>query len=279
MKQAKTALITGSTSGIGLGIAEHFAKSGFNIIMNGLGNKAEIESATQSLRQHQEHHHKNNTGVDNGVDNGVDTGGVIYHPADMRDKEQIKDMVASADKAFGGTDILVNCAGIQNVQKIEEFSESKWEDIISINLSSCFYTTRYIVPHMKMKRWGRIINIGSVHSLVASPFKSAYVAAKHGLAGFTKATALELGEYGITCNCICPGYVETNLVKKQIPEQMKVHNFSEEEVKQKIFFKNHAVKEFISVEQIASFALYLCGDEARTITGSTLTIDSGWNAQ
>lgn len=255
----KTALITGSTSGIGLGIAHKFAEAGANIVMNGFGDDDQINKEIESLEKQ-----------------GIE---VLYSGADMSKPDEIEQMAKDSLERFSTVDVLVNNAGIQHVAPIDEFPPEKWAAIIAINLSSAFHTTRLFAPAMKDAGWGRVINIASVHGLVASAYKSAYVAAKHGIMGLTKVTALDLAEHGITCNAICPGYVKTPLVEKQIPEQAKSHGISEAEVTEKIFLKNHAVKEFVQVEDLAEIALFLCSDAARTITGTGMPVDAGWSAQ
>lgn len=257
--QGKTALITGSTSGIGLALAQHFAAAGANIMMNGFGDAEEIEANRAALEAH-----------------GIKA---LYSGADMTKPAQIEAMCAEALEQFGTVDILINNAGIQHVKPIDEFSPEKWDAIIAINLSSAFHTTRLLAPAMRKAKWGRVINIASVHGLVASAYKAAYVAAKHGVMGLTKVAALDLAEDGITANAICPGYVKTPLVEKQIPEQAVAHGISEEEVIKKVFLKNHAVKEFVGTDDIAALAAFLCSDAAATITGIGLPIDAGWSAQ
>src|SRR5207344_2988069 len=258
--EGRTAVITGSTSGIGHGIAECFARHGANLMLNGLGDAAEIERIRAGL----EHEH------------GV---GVRYHGADMTKPAEIADLVAEAQKAFGPVQVLVNNAGIQYVSPVEEFPPEKWEAIIAINLSSAFHATRAAVPDMKKRGWGRIINTASAHSLVASPFKSAYVSAKHGIAGLTKTVALELATFKITCNCISPGYVWTPLVEHQIPETMKARNLTKEQVIHDVLLEAQPTKEFVTSEQVAALALFLCGDYAAQITGANLSIDGGWTAE
>ena len=257
--KGKTALITGSTSGIGLELAQHFAAQGANIVMNGFGDAAQIEQDRQALESH-----------------GIRA---LYSGADMTKPKQIEQMASEALAEFGTVDILVNNAGIQHVQPIDEFPPEKWDAILAINLSSSFHTIRTLAPAMKDKGWGRIINIASVHGLVASAYKSAYVAAKHGMIGLTKVAALDLAEHGITANAICPGYVKTPLVEKQIPEQAAAHGISEEEVTKKVFLKNHAIKDFVKVEEIAGLAEFLCSDAAATMTGIALPVDGGWSCQ
>jgi len=259
MTKGKTAIITGSTSGIGLGIAEALAGAGMNIMLNGFGDADEIEATRAGLESR----------------HGVTVG---YHGADMSKPEEIADLMSSTAAEFGAVDVVVNNAGIQNVAPIEEFPVEKWDAILAINLSSAFHTTRLAVPGMKARKWGRIINLASVHGLVASPFKSAYVAAKHGLLGLTKTVALEAAEFGVTCNAICPGYVLTPLVEKQIPDTARVRGISEEEVIRDVMLAPHATKEFVRVEQIGALAVFLCSDDAAQLTGIALPIDAGWTA-
>jgi len=255
----KTAVVTGSTSGIGLAYARAFAGAGANIVLNGMGVPADIERERS----------------------GIETDfkvRAVHSPADMTKPAEIAEMVALGEKTFGSVDILVNNAGIQFVSPIEEFPPEKWEAIIAINLSSAFHAVRAAVPGMKARRWGRIISTASAHSLVASPFKVAYISAKHGLAGLTKTVALELATFGVTCNCISPGYVLTPLVARQIPDQMKTRNMTEEQVKRDVLLAAQPTKEFVTVEQVASLALYLTSDAAASITGANLSIDGGWTA-
>jgi len=255
---AKTALITGSTSGIGLGIAKAFAAQGYNIVFNGLEpNGAEIaqQVADEFKIQH------------------------TFSPANLMQPDAIRSMAADAIKTFGAIDVLVNNAGIQYVAPIDEFPEAKWDAIIAVNLSAAFHVTKAVWGSMKAQNFGRIINIASAHGLRASEFKSAYVAAKHGLVGFTKTIALEGAPFGITCNAICPGYVDTPLVEQQIPQQAKAHNMTEKEVIANVFLERHAVKEFIAVELLAQTALFLASPDAKTITGIAMPVDAGWTAQ
>ena len=256
--KGKTAVITGSTSGIGLGIAKGFAAQGINIVMNGFGDKDEIEKERQNLESH-----------------GVKA---IYNDADMTKPNEIEALIKQAKETFGSVDILVNNAGIQHVAPVEDFPPAKWEAIISINLSAAFYTTHHAVPLMKEQGWGRIINIASAHGLVASPFKSAYVAAKHGIMGFTKTIGLETAEHGIRVNAICPGYVETPLVAGQIADTAKSRGMTEEEAKNEVILKAQHTKEFVTVGQIADIALFLCSPAADNMTGSHITVDGGWTA-
>jgi len=255
----KTVLITGSTSGIGLGIAREFAKTKqYNIIFNGLeSNGAEI-AATLSKE----------FGIDH-----------LFSNSNMLRPEELKKMVTEGINKFGKIDVLINNAGIQHVSPIEDFPVEKWDAIIGINLSSAFHLTKAVWKGMKERKFGRIINIASAHGLVASEFKSAYVAAKHGIVGFTKTTALEGAPYNITCNAICPGYVKTPLVEKQIADQAKTHGIPESEVISKIMLYKQAVKEFVSVETLGQTALLLAAEHASTITGTAIPVDGGWNAQ
>ncbi|MEP2706619.1 MAG: 3-hydroxybutyrate dehydrogenase [Roseibium sp.] len=256
----KTAVVTGSTSGIGLGCARAFAEQGANVMINGLGDAAEIEKTRAAIE----------------ADFGVRC---VYSPANMMKGDEIAQMIADAEKEFGSVDILVNNAGIQHVSPVDEFPVDKWDAIIAINLTSAFHATRAALPGMKERGWGRIINTASAHALVASPFKSAYVAAKHGIAGLTKTVALETAEQGITVNAICPGYVWTPLVQAQIPDTMKARNMTEEEVKKDVMLKAQPTKKFVTIEQVAGYAVFLCTDTASSITGSILPIDGGWTAQ
>ena len=259
MLKGKSALITGSTSGIGLAYAQALAQQGADVMINGLGDAAEIEAARAALER----------------DHGVR---VMYSPADMTQPEQIEAMVREAEAAFGKVDILINNAGIQHVAPIEEFPVDKWNAIIAINLSSAFHAMRAVLPGMKARKWGRIINTASAHALVASPYKAAYVAAKHGIAGLTKTAALETAQYGITVNAICPGYVWTPLVERQVPDTAKARGISEEAVKRDVLLAAQPTKEFVSVEEVAALAVYLAGDAARSITGTLLPVDGGWTA-
>ena len=256
----RTAIVTGSTSGIGLGIAEAFAAAGVHVMLNGFGDKAEIQRIRADLEE----------------TFGVKTA---YSSADMTQPTEITQMVEDARKAFGKVDVLVNNAGIQHVEAIETFPVAKWDAIIAIDLSSAFHTMRAVVAEMKTRKWGRIINIASAHGLVASPFKSAYVAAKHGLLGLTKTVALETAEHGITVNAICPGYVLTPLVRKQIPETARARGISEEQVIKDVLLHAQPTRQFVTTEQIGALSVFLCSDAAASITGTALPIEGGWTAQ
>jgi 3-hydroxybutyrate dehydrogenase len=257
MLRGKTALVTGSTSGIGLGIATRLAADGANVVLNGFGDAAQIDSLRRQLSGESE---------------------VVYDAADMTKPEAIRAMVEKAVARFGAVDILVNNAGIQHVAPVDEFPVDKWDAIIAINLSSAFHTTRAALPAMKEKGWGRIVNMASAHALVASPFKAAYVSAKHGLAGFTKTVALEVAQQGITVNAICPGYVLTPLVQNQIPDTARARGISEEQVVRDVILAAQPTKQFVKVDQVAALAAYLCSDAAAAITGALLSIDGGWTA-
>lgn len=259
MLKGKVAVVTGSTSGIGLGYARAFAAQGVNVLINGFGDADAIE--------------KERSGIESEF--GVRA---LYSPADMSRPAEIAGMVALAEKELGSVDILLNNAGIQFVSPVEDFPIEKWDAIIAINLSSSFHTIRAALPGMKARRWGRIINTASAHALVASPFKSAYVAAKHGIAGLTKTVALETAEFGITVNAICPGYVWTPLVERQIPDTAKARGISEEEVKRNVILAAQPTREFVTVEQVAALAVFLAGDAAASMTGTLLPVDGGWTA-
>jgi 3-hydroxybutyrate dehydrogenase len=256
--KGKTALITGSTSGIGLGMAEGLAEAGVNIVMNGFGDADEIETTRKSLE-----------------DKGVKA---LYNGADMTRPEDIVTMIKEAEEEFGHIDILVNNAGIQHVSPIEDFPPEKWDAILGIILSSSFHTIRTALPGMKKSGWGRIINLASAHGLVASPYKAAYVSAKHGMLGLTKTIGLEVAQDNITCNAICPGYVKTPLVEGQIADTAKARGISEEEVVNNVLLAAQWTKKFVTVEQIAGIALFLCSDAAENITGTHISVDGGWTA-
>ncbi|MBF9197040.1 3-hydroxybutyrate dehydrogenase [Microvirga terrestris] len=257
---SKTAVVTGSTSGIGLAIARALAKEGANIVLNGLGDEAEIE--------------KTRAGIE--IEFGVKA---VYSPANMLKADEIEEMVRLGERSFGSVDILVNNAGIQFVSPIEDFPVEKWDQIIAINLTSAFHAIRAAVPGMKARKWGRIINTASAHSLVASPFKSAYVAAKHGIAGLTKTVALEVATHGITVNCISPGYVWTPLVERQIPDTMKARGLTKEQVINDVLLEAQPTKQFVTVDQVAALAVFLCSDAASQMSGANLSMDGGWTAK
>ncbi len=259
MLKGKNALVTGSTSGIGYAIARALAREGANVTLNGFGDPAAVDKLCAALK----------------AEAKVE---VAYSAADMTKPAEIAAMVREAEKRFGSVDILVNNAGIQHVSPIEEFPVNKWDAIIAINLSAAFHAIRATVPSMKAKKWGRIINTASAHSLVASPFKSAYVSAKHGIVGLTKTVALELATFGVTVNAISPGYVWTQMAERQIPDTMKARNMTEEEVKRDVLLAAQPTKEFVTVEQVSSLAVYLCSDGAAQITGANLVMDGGWTA-
>jgi 3-hydroxybutyrate dehydrogenase len=251
--KGKVALITGSTSGIGLAIARAFAAEGARVMLNGFGDPAEIETIRSEL-------------------------GAGHDGADLADPAQIESMLRHCTDELGAPDILVNNAGVQHVSPVEDFPVEKWNAILAINLSAVFHTTRLALPPMKSRQWGRIINTASAHSLVASPNKSAYVAAKHGVAGFTKTVALEAAKAGVTVNCISPGYVWTPLVENQIPDTMKARGLTREQVMNDVLLAAQPTKRFVTPEEVAALALFLCRDEARSVTGANLSMDGGWTA-
>jgi 3-hydroxybutyrate dehydrogenase len=258
LKMAKTILITGSTSGIGLATAKHFAARGYNIIFNGLEENGEEISAAVAAQYAVEY---------------------FYSPADLLEPAQIREMVNKAYEKFGSIEVVMNNAGIQYVSPLEDFPEDKWNAIVQIVLSASFHVSKAVWPKMKEQKFGRIINLASAHGFIASPFKSAYVSAKHGILGLTKTLALEGAEFGITVNAVCPGYVLTPIVEKQIPAQMKVHNMSREEVIKNVMLKEQAIKEFISAESVAESVCFLADSSASAyITGIALPIDGGWSA-
>ena len=257
--KSRSAVVTGSTSGIGLAIARALAKEGANVMINGFGDTAAIEKECAGIER----------------EFGVKA---LYSAADMTKPVEIAAMIADAQKAFGAVDILVNNAGVQYVSPIEDFPVEKWDQIIAINLSAAFHGMRAAVPGMKKRGWGRIISTASAHSLVASPFKSAYVSAKHGIAGLTKTVALETASFGITVNCISPGYVWTPLVEKQIPDTMKARGLTKEQVISDVLLAAQPTKQFVTVEQVGAIALFLCSDDAKNITGANISVDGGWTA-
>ena len=256
----KSAVITGSTSGIGRAIAEAFAREGANVMLNGLGDAAQIEALRSRLS----------------IENGVKSG---FHPADMTKPAEIEDLIRKTERDFGAVDILVNNAGIQHVAPIENFPPDRWDAIVAINLSAIFHTTRFALPGMKKRGGGRIINIASAHGLVASPNKSAYVATKHGVVGFTKATAVEVAESGVRANAICPGFVLTPLVQKQIDDLASQHGISKEQAARDYILAPHPTRKFVKVEEIAATAVFLASDGAAEITGASFVVDGGWTAR
>ncbi|MFA1676029.1 3-hydroxybutyrate dehydrogenase [Rhizobium mongolense] len=252
-------VVTGSTSGIGLAIATAFAQAGDNVFINGFGKPGEIKRIKDHLET-------------------TSKARAYYHDADMTKPAEVADLIETAVNTFGTVDVLVNNAGIQHVEKLEDFPVQKWDQILAINLSSAFHTMRAAIPAMKERGKGRVINIASAHGLVASPFKAAYVAAKHGILGLTKTAALELAEFGITVNAICPGYVLTPLVEKQIPDTARARGITEAQVISDVMLKSQPTKKFVAVEEIAATALFLASDDARQITGTHISIDGGWTA-
>jgi 3-hydroxybutyrate dehydrogenase len=259
MLKGKVALVTGSTSGIGLGIAHALANEGATLVLNGLGDPAEIEKTRADL--------------------AAKHGGTVkFVGADLSKAAAVEAMIRQVERECGRLDILVNNAGIQHVSPIEDFPPEKYDLIIALNLSAAFHAIRLAVPGMKKRGWGRIINIASAHALIASPFKSAYVASKHAVLGLTKTVALELAEHGITANAICPGYVMTPLVQKQIPDTAKARGISEAEVVQNVLLAAQPTKRFVEVDELGSLAVYLCSDGAKSMTGIALPVDGGWTA-
>jgi 3-hydroxybutyrate dehydrogenase len=257
--EGKSAVVTGSTSGIGLGIAVALARAGAHVVLNGRTTAKDAESIRQRVAN--EAH-----------------AGVHYCEADLSRRDGCADLIRFAKDRLGAIDILVNNAGIQHIAPLDEFPEEKWEEILALNLSSAFRTTRLVLKDMKARRWGRIINVGSAHSLVASSFKSAYVAAKHGLLGLTKVTAMETAEHGVTANIICPGYVLTPLVEKQIDAQAKAHGIPRDRVIREVMLAQQPNKQFATVEELGELTVFLCSDAAKSITGAALPVDGGWTA-
>ena len=257
--EGRVALVTGSTSGIGLGIASALAEAGAKIMLNGFGDQTEIEAIRADLASR----HR---------------VAVKYDGTDMSDPQAIQAMMERTAREMGPVDILVNNAGIQHVEPIDSFPPARWDAIIAINLSAVFHTTRAALPEMKRRGWGRIVNVASAHGLIGSAFNSAYVAAKHGVVGFTKVTALETAEHGITCNAVCPGYVWTPLVEKQVAAQAAAHGLAPDEVVREVFLKEQPTRKFATVEEIAGTTAFLCGPFAGSITGTTIAVDGGWTA-
>ncbi len=259
MLKDKIAIVTGSTSGIGLGIATGLAKAGCNVMLNGFGDPDEIEKTRAELAE-------------------IHSVQVLYSGADMTKPDEIDAMIDQAKTELGGVDIIVNNAGIQHVAPVDEFPVEKWDAIIAINLTSAFHMIRLALPLMKQKSWGRIINIASAHGLIASPYKSAYVSAKHGMLGLTKTVALEVAEQGITCNAICPGYVLTPLVEGQIDDTAKARGIDREAVIRDVMLGEQPTKRFVTVEELAALTVFLCGEAGASITGTALPVDGGWTA-
>ena len=258
--KSRTAVVTGSTSGIGLAIARALAKEGANVVINGFGKPEDIEKERSAIES--------------------EFAVTAHHSAaDMTRPAEIAAMITDAEKAFGSVDILVNNAGIQFVSPVEDFPVEKWDQIIAINMSAAFHAIRAAVPGMKARKWGRIVSTASAHSKIASPFKSAYVAAKHGIAGLTKTVALELATHGVTVNCISPGYVWTPLVEAQIPDTMKARGLTREQVIDDVLLEAQPTKQFVTTDEVAAFVVFLCSDAAKQITGANLSIDGGWTAE
>ncbi len=255
----RAAVVTGSTSGIGLGLAQALAASGADVVLNGLGDATAIETSRAAVA-------------------GEHCVKALYHGADMTDGGEIADLIAFAHRELGRLDILINNAGIQHVAPVEEFPPEKWRDILAINLSSAFFSIRAAVPIMRFQGWGRIINIASAHGLVASPFKSAYVAAKHGLVGLTRTVALEVATSGITCNAICPGYVRTPLVERQIADQAKARGIAEEAAARDVILAVQPTKRFVEIVELAGLTLYLVSEAGASVNGAALSVDGGWTA-
>ena len=260
MLQGKTAIVTGSTSGIGLGIAGALARENAHVILNGFADAAEIEARTAEIA-------------------ATGSGQCVFHGADMSKPDQIGDLVAMAEDRFGGVDILVNNAGIQHTDPVEAFPVDRWDAIIAINLSAVFHATRLVLPGMKTRGWGRVINTGSVHGLVASPYKAAYVAAKHGVSGLTKVVALETAGSGITCNAICPGWVRTPLAERQIEDIAARGGLTIDAAVEQLLSPKQPSKQFVSASDIGALAVFLCSAAAAQMTGTTLPVDGGWLAQ
>lgn len=256
----RRALVTGSTSGIGLAVARALAQAGARVMLNGSRVAADAESVRAALA----------------AETGVEIG---YTLANLADPASARGLVEATIAAFGGVDILINNAGIQHVAAVDAFPDDTWDQLLAINLSSVFHTTKAALPGMKAQGWGRIVNIASAHGLVASPFKAPYTASKHAVVGFSKAVALEVAEQGITCNALCPGYVRTPLVEKQVVDQAKVHNLPEERVIREVILAAQPTRQFVEAEEVAAYAVFLCSDAAKSVTGSAPLIDGGWTAR
>ncbi|MBS0662894.1 MAG: 3-hydroxybutyrate dehydrogenase [Verrucomicrobia bacterium] len=260
MLENKSAIVTGSTSGIGLGIARALGRAGANVMLNGFGETTALERLCRELA-------------------AGSRGRVAYHAADVSRPAEVRALVAAAEQAFGAVDLLVNNAGIQFVSPVEDFPEERWTAVQDTILNSSFHAIRAVLPGMKRRNWGRIVNVVSVHGLVASPFKAAYIAAKHGQIGLTRTVALEVAETGVTCNAVCPGYVLTPLVEGQIESQAKVHNLSRERVIRDVLLAAQPSKRFVEIDEVAALVVFLCGDAAKSITGAAIPIDGGWTAR
>jgi 3-hydroxybutyrate dehydrogenase len=260
MLAGKTALVTGSTSGIGLAVARALAKAGAKVMLNGSRPAAEAEALRAELA----------------AEAGVEVG---YTPANLADPASARGLVEATIAAFGGLDILINNAGIQHVAAVDAFPDEIWDQLMAINVSAVFHTTKAALPGMKEQGWGRIVNIASAHGVVASPFKAPYTASKHAVVGFSKAVALEVAEQGITCNALCPGYVRTPLIEKQVVDQAVVHNLPEDRVIREVILAAQPTKQFVEADEVAAFAVFLCSDAAKSVTGSVQLIDGGWTAR
>ena len=260
MLAGKTALVTGSTSGIGLAVARALAKAGAKVMLNGSRPAAEAEALRAELA----------------AEAGVEVG---YTPANLADPASARALVEAASAAFGGLDILINNAGMQHVAAVDAFPDEIWDQLMALNVSAVFHTTKAALPGMKEQGWGRIVNIASAHGIVASPFKAPYTASKHAVVGFSKAVALEVAEQGITCNALCPGYVRTSLIEKQVVDQAVVHNLPEDRVIREVILAAQPTKQFVEAEEVAAFAVFLCSDAAKSVTGSVQLIDGGWTAR